>query len=623
MKLSIIIPAFNNEPYLGELIATLRPQATADTEIIIIDDGSKDPVKHYEGATVYRQENGGVSAARNAGIGRAQGDFIAFIDADDQVAPDYIATILQTIEEQEPDYIYLSWRTIPGGGWSYSVKLESVADKFPPWNLCCWNRIYKRDMIGAVRFNENKIIAEDAQFIRDVKETGKKKAIINRFMYYYRDNPESLTKRFNNGELDARRVVYYYEHVTADMRWLIAEAAELDKTAEVMVMTWQNDLPELENHAMVMQPTSVRCTEARGEHTGYINIIQPPIKTQVVLYVSGLQGIGGIETFIYNFCYKLRKYYDIMVLYDAEIPGDQRWRLSKLVPVVRNTERVIICNTAINIRIVKELPRNIRAKKTIQMCHTCKMEQGNQLTVPHNKDLTIYVSQTAADSFGDTEGTVVHNLTIPDAPEPLLLISATRQTPEKGIERMKRLAQKINAAGIEYTWLYFSYHPIPDAPKNMIHIPPTMNIKPYLRAASYLVQLSDTEAFCYSIVEALEVGTPVITTPLPVLEELGVKDGENAYIIPWEVEGFDARKLKKIPEFKYKNDNARILKQWREILGNTKPVGGYQEPQGIDVIITMDYYDVELGRNVTKGERLTMALERAQYIESKGGCKCI
>ena len=99
--------------------------------------------------------------------------------------------------------------------------------------------------------------------------------------------------------------------------------------------------------------------------------------------------------------------------------------------------------------------------------------------------------------------------------------------------------------------------------------------KDYIAEADYLVQLSSEEAFCYSVVEALEIGTPVIVHPLPVFEELKIKDGKEGYIIPFDM-NFDTEKLWKIPKVKYKYNNGTIVSKWKQILGNTTPKGDYE-----------------------------------------------
>ena len=162
MLLSIIIPAYNAEPYIWELLQCLEKQIhnQPDVEVLVIDDGSKKPL---ELSAEYRwcwlrsfTKNQGVGAARNAGIEAARGDYIAFIDADDLVVEDYISRLINVIKCENPDYIYMSWKSFP---WAYEVRLKSLEDKFPPFNLCVWNRVYKRSMIGNVRFNTQKSLS--------------------------------------------------------------------------------------------------------------------------------------------------------------------------------------------------------------------------------------------------------------------------------------------------------------------------------------------------------------------------------------------------------------------------------------------------------------------------------
>ena len=85
--LSIIIPAYNAEPYLGELLDRIAPQMTDEVEVIVVDDGSDPKVQpKYDWVRLIRQDNKGVSIARNVGIDNADGEYIAFIDADDLIS---------------------------------------------------------------------------------------------------------------------------------------------------------------------------------------------------------------------------------------------------------------------------------------------------------------------------------------------------------------------------------------------------------------------------------------------------------------------------------------------------------------------------------------------------------
>ena len=611
VKLTIIIPCYNAEPYINELLDCLNKQITKEVEVIIVDDGSRVPfVSGYSWAKVLYQDNGGASAARNLGLDYATGEYVAFIDADDLVADNYIETILAKIDEGF-DYCYLSWRTLPGG-WVCDVKLNSIEDKFPSFNLCVWNRIYKRSKIGEIRFNTSKKIAEDAEFIRKVKETGKK-AFISEYMYYYRSNtPDSLTKRFGDGKVDTRRVVYNIPHVKTDPD-LLAEVRRLDKEAEVIVMTDKCDMPELQKYAMVIKPTVIKGTELRGEPTNLFTLITPAIRTDIVIWTAITQKIGGIETWIYNFCAIMHDYYDIVVLYD-EIDDAQADRLTPYAQVIKRTSKEIICETLIVNRITDRTPSNVSFTHKVQMVHACKMMAT--WTVPDDNDYTIGVSNVALDSFG-IQGRVIHNMVAPAKPKKaLMLVSATRlSTFEKGSKRMVALAEQMRDAGIEFVWLCFS----DKAPESdlITWMSPRLNISPYIARADYLVQLSDMEGFCYSIVEALNLKVPVITTPVPVLDEIGFTDGVDGYVVPFDGD-MDVERFKRIPKVRYEYDNGGLINKWRNILGRGNPT---YKPRIKRMRILETFRDSATNRTYKQGKEVYMLAEIAKKAKEAGYAK--
>ncbi len=98
--ISIVLPAYNSSETLGRAIESVVQQTTGDWELIVVDDGSTDATPeitaHYrqqigERLTALRQANGGPSAARNAGIDRARGRYVCFLDADDEFLPTKLA----------------------------------------------------------------------------------------------------------------------------------------------------------------------------------------------------------------------------------------------------------------------------------------------------------------------------------------------------------------------------------------------------------------------------------------------------------------------------------------------------------------------------------------------------
>lgn len=614
MILSIIIPYYNAKVYTDELLNELSGQITKDVEVILVDDGSDEPyTTDLEWVKVIRQKNGGASKARNTGLDNAAGDYIAFIDADDMVSERYIERIMDKIKTEHFDYCYLSWRTI-GNGWRCEVKLNTIDDKFPSFNLCVWNRIYKRELIGDTRFNEHKKIAEDAEFIRGI-ERGKK-SFIPEYMYYYRsDVPNSLTKRFREGKLETQRVVYYYPTITKDMD-LLEEVKATDRYAEVIIMTARNDQPDLERYAMVLPPCKMYGTELRGQHTSLFTKINIPITTQVCIYTRETFQIGGIETFIYNFCVNLSKYYNILVLYDR-MADSQRERLRGYARTLKNDiNQKIICDTLIINRITDKPTINIQYRQKVQMCHMPKLDP--RYVLPKDNDIQVPVSEVVARSFkSDLRNyEVINNLTAPQkVKEPLMLVSAQRlNTAEKGKSRIEKLAKLLRDKHIPFIWLLFSDGSL--ICDGVVNLKPTLDIAPYIKKADYLVQLSDAEGFCYSIVEALELGTAVITTPIEVLDEIGFKDKENGYIIPFDIVDDDIERIYNVPTFTYKYNNAKRVKQWRRLL-DRKPKHLKDRPKAL-VRVTQAYKDMALYQTLTPGMVVEMPIDRAKEVQNMG-----
>ncbi len=625
MKLSIIIPYYNLKPYTDELLDCLAPQVTNDVEVLIIDDGSKEPYStSYKWVKIVRKENGGVSSARNKGIDISKGDYISFIDADDLVAKDYIKQIIGKIDSEHFDYLEMSWNSLAGGA-QWSQKLSSINDSLPNPSVC--TRVFKRSFIGDQRFNEKKFSTEDDEFKRKLYfhiNENTKKAVITDYLYHYRTAvADSKSKKFMNGELPTRRIIYYFNHVTSDMKYLIDEVAKEDEFNEVWVLTNQNDLPELEYYAHVKKPFRVAGMELRGEPYNGFTLIKQAVRTQVAIWTSKTFKIGGIESFIYNFCVCMKDHYDITVLYN-EMDDEQIDRLAPHVRVLKNdTSRNVICDTLIVNRLSDGIPKNFKAKQTLQMCHTC----NNTMKLPLNRDRTVFVSNSAKFSFNDTNknNVVIRNLLAPmEVKKSMLLVSATRlDTNDKGQARMLKLARELNYRRIPYIWLYFANVELNNAPKNMVCMPTTLDIRNYIAMADYLVQLSSSESFCYSIVESLTCGVPVICTDLPILSEIGVRDGENAHVLPLEmnvdypVDKIYNKRLKNT--FQYAYDNSSIIKEWKEILGNTKPLGNYipNIVPKVRVRVDVKYYDMVLQMQLYPNDELMMKEDRAYYLQNE------
>lgn len=622
-KLSIIIPAYNAEPYLGELVDCLSTQIPADgtVEVIIVDDGSNDPVSYSaKWLKVYRQPNRGVSVARNHGIDKAKGKYISFIDADDLV-PDYFIKKIMEKTKDEPDVIELSWRSLTKDNWNIDQRLRSESDRLSNPSVC--TRVFKKSYIGDVRFNPQKDSTEDEDFCRKMgyldPDGQFKRAVITDYMYFYRDTVSmSKTKRYAAGLMNTKRVVYYYEHVTTDMTWLLDEVKKEDEVNEVFLMTYQNDIPELRRYCQITKPCQAWGHIIRGEHYEGLTLRQPPVRTQVIIYRKHIPMVGGLFTFTVNFINAMMEYYDITVVCE-DIKNE---RLMQLIPKVRvitgRDQKHIYCDSLIMLSFLDPLPKNIHADKVIRMCHACKTDPSWK--IPQDYDELYYVSQAAADSFGDPKGKVLHNINVQKTKETMILVSAVRlPAPDKGeIEmRMRMLADKLNAADIPFLWLNFSDGGIQNPPKHFYNMGVTFDMPSILKMATYSVLLSDCECWPYAALESLMAKTPVICTPFESAFEMGIKDGVNGYVVPYDMD-FDVTKLLDVPVVNYDYDNDAIIKQWRSVLGNTKPRRDYDPGAMVRVKVTQNYYDVVREEEMRKGQEAIMTKQRADHVMEAG-----
>ncbi len=143
-SLSVIVPVYNAEKYLGNALDSLTAQTVVESmQIILVDDGSTDASPHicdefaskHPATVVIHQQNGGVSAARNTGLKEAKGEYIGFVDADDTVAHDYYEKLLKAAKENNCDMAFSSITFI------YNGEFRAVPDWYNPNTIIHRNRI--------------------------------------------------------------------------------------------------------------------------------------------------------------------------------------------------------------------------------------------------------------------------------------------------------------------------------------------------------------------------------------------------------------------------------------------------------------------------------------------------
>lgn len=210
--ISIIVPVYNAGAYLQPLIDSVLSQTWHDLELILVDDGSTDGSAGICDAAadqdarvrVIHKENGGQSAARNAGLEVAQGQYIAFADHDDLLHPELYETLVNAMVTLGTDMAACGFRNVKQADMDSIVHdraaipaamvtdRELIARYFTPaWHIPIWNKLYKRELIRDLRFSDFKL-GEDNLFSYRVIKKAKRIAFIDKIMYYQRMHGENF-----------------------------------------------------------------------------------------------------------------------------------------------------------------------------------------------------------------------------------------------------------------------------------------------------------------------------------------------------------------------------------------------------------------------------------------------
>lgn len=177
---SVIIPAYNIEDYIGRCLESIISQTYKNLEIIVVDDGSRDHTgeildnyaKKDRRIKVIHKENGGVSSARNKGIEVAEGDYIGFIDGDDLIEPEMYKTLVDLLEEENADIAHCGYQMVFPDRIDYyhntgKKKIQTTeeglkdllsGEMIEPGLV---NKLYKKELIKNCRLDETVKINED------------------------------------------------------------------------------------------------------------------------------------------------------------------------------------------------------------------------------------------------------------------------------------------------------------------------------------------------------------------------------------------------------------------------------------------------------------------------------
>lgn len=231
-KVSVIVPVYNTEQFIKKCVDSLLKQTLEDIEFILVDDGSLDNsaficdeyARLDSRVKVIHKENGGLSSARNAALDICEGEYVGFVDSDDFVEPTMFEELYNSAVKNNSDIsicalskfykgesvkkmlpfdkeLYkgreiLEYFLVPLLGDNSNEKVQGLE------GFVC-RQLFKKEIIGNIRFkSEREYFAEDVMFDFDIYPLCKTISVVNKPLYFYRYNGDSLSNRYRENVWD-------------------------------------------------------------------------------------------------------------------------------------------------------------------------------------------------------------------------------------------------------------------------------------------------------------------------------------------------------------------------------------------------------------------------------------
>ncbi len=248
-KVSVIVPVYNVEKYIGRCLNSLLKQTEKDIEIIVVNDGSEDNsqliideyVVNNPGKIIsLTKENGGLSDARNFGIPYARGEYISFVDSDDYVEKNMYEELLKKSESGKKKIItcgyFMDWES------KSIVKIDNNYKDVESYILSglviAWNKLYRRDWLleTQLRFPKG-LLYEDLQFFCELLlsvESMDEVSIVKKPLIHYiqRDNSISYSNssKIDDIQIISKNVIDYYKAKQVNHQYIQAVECKFVKT---------------------------------------------------------------------------------------------------------------------------------------------------------------------------------------------------------------------------------------------------------------------------------------------------------------------------------------------------------------------------------------------------------
>lgn len=216
------MPVYNVEKYVGKCLTSLMEQTFSDFEVICVNDGAKDAspdILHhfesrYDNIVVIDQKNAGMSQARNAGMRVARGEYLAFVDSDDYVAPTYLEELYSACVQNDADIAccYYYFHFIDSDFlFEYPFRCKGAFTRGQAMNKLLrdvqiqslvWNKLYKRSLFADYGITFPSMCFEDMATASRIFAHAGKVAVIDRPLYYYNQHSMSTLATINANKIN-------------------------------------------------------------------------------------------------------------------------------------------------------------------------------------------------------------------------------------------------------------------------------------------------------------------------------------------------------------------------------------------------------------------------------------
>lgn len=217
MKISFLIPLYNDEKRIENCIKSIENQTYKDIEIIVVNDGSTDNSleiceklsEKYNNIKIITTTNKGVCSARNLAVELATGDYMMFVDSDDFIEKDILSELLKTLNKYDfPDLLIFDYKNIYNDGkirnkfkddgqvtqYSNIEALNSYILKNENFSMVLWRRLYKNKLIKSIKFQDG-MLPEDYATATDYYYNANRVVHLRRSFYCYYIKDDGLTIR--------------------------------------------------------------------------------------------------------------------------------------------------------------------------------------------------------------------------------------------------------------------------------------------------------------------------------------------------------------------------------------------------------------------------------------------